>query len=46
MLVSGDLETWQTRFNEELPVSPQALALFNNEIYLGLDDGRIVKVKK
>lgn len=46
VLVSGDLETWQTRFNEELPVSPQALALFNNEIYLGLDDGRIVKVKK
>ncbi|NLF22509.1 MAG: hypothetical protein GX590_05045, partial [Lentisphaerae bacterium] len=43
---SADLETWETRFDAELPATPLALAVLDGRTYLGLADGRLVQVAK
>jgi hypothetical protein len=44
IVVSADLEAWETRFDGELPATPLALAVLGGKHYLGLANGRLLQV--
>jgi hypothetical protein len=46
IVVSSDLESWETIFEAELPATPLALAILNGKYYIGLANGGIVMVTK